>query len=95
MALLGSMQGLGNEISATFPRDKKGVGPGGSLPRDADRARRVTGAEAKQRYMMRSSRGLAVTPGVRPLFAIGLPSISWMSAVKSLGGALEMWLPTP
>ena len=40
------------------------------------------------------SRGLAVIPGMRPRLAIGLPSISLMSPVKSMGVAPEMYDPT-
>ena len=55
------------------------------------RDRRAEASDAWARtYITRSRRGLGVTPGVRPRLAIGLPSISWMSAVKSFGEALEM-----
>ena len=39
--------------------------------------------------------GLFVNPGIRPRFAIGLPSISFRSPVKSIGGAALIALPTP
>jgi len=35
-----------------------------------------------------------VRPGIRPRFAIGLPSISLMSPVKSIGVAPLMYEPT-
>ena len=40
------------------------------------------------------SRGEGVRPGIRPRFAIGLPSISLMSQVKSIGVAPLMYDPT-
>src|SRR5207344_2828741 len=40
------------------------------------------------------SRGLSVRPGIRPRFAIGRPSISLMSPVKSIGAAPLMYEPT-
>lgn len=39
-------------------------------------------------------RGLAVVPGIRPRLAIGRPSISLMSPVKSIGVAPLMYDPT-
>ena len=41
-------------------------------------------------YRNRLSLGLWVMPGIRPLFATGLPSISFMSIVISIGLAAEM-----
>jgi hypothetical protein len=40
------------------------------------------------------SRGDSVRPGIRPRFAIGCPSISLMSPVKSIGAAPLMYEPT-
>ena len=50
-------------------------------------------AQTALRQAARSTRlslGLAVIPGIRPRFAIGCPSISLMSPVKSMGLAPEM-----
>ena len=46
--------------------------------------------ESEMGYITRFSRGLGVMPGILPLLAIGLPSISWRSAVKSIGLASLM-----
>src|SRR6185312_7052969 len=49
------------------------------------------------RYAARStdfSRGDSVIPGIRPRLAIGRPSISLMSPVKSIGVAPLMYEPT-
>ena len=40
------------------------------------------------------SRGDSVMPGIRPRLAIGRPSISLMSPVKSIGDAPLMYEPT-
>ena len=36
-------------------------------------------------YSTRFNLGLGVMPGILPRLAIGLPAISWRSAVKSIG----------
>src|SRR5438309_377868 len=39
--------------------------------------------------------GLGAAPGMRPRLVIGLPPISLMSAVKAIGGAELIAIPTP
>src|SRR3954454_3672137 len=48
----------------------------------------------QSRRSTRCNRGLGVSPGMRPRLAIGLPSISLRSPVKSIGVAPLMKLPT-
>src|SRR4029077_7152059 len=43
----------------------------------------------------RARRGFGAAPGMRPRLVIGLPSISLMSAVKAMGGAELIDMPTP
>ena len=59
----------------------------GSLKEREPKEVRMTNKPA---YTIRLSLGLGVMPGVRPRLAIGLPSISCRSAVKSIGLASLM-----
>lgn len=45
--------------------------------------------------MTLTSRSLGAAPGMRPRLVFGLPSISLMSAVKEIGGAELIAMPTP
>ena len=58
------------------------------------RCRRARLALAVGRQVDRLSRGESVSPGMRPRLAIGRPSISLMSPVKSIGVAPLMYDPT-
>ena len=49
---------------------------------------------ADSAYRTRLSLGLGVMPGILPRLAMGLPSTSCRSAVKSSGRASLIWLPT-
>ena len=72
------------------PADPPGPGPRLGLREDVG-ARR--GVQAPLRQVVRSTTcnlGLGVSPGIRPRLAIGCPSISLMSPVKSMGLAPEM-----
>ena len=85
------MQGAGQEVLGTFPEGSKELPRRGPVYLGREPVRRMPQvAQGERAYITRSRRGLAVSPGVRPLFATGLPSISRMSAVKSLGRALAM-----
>ena len=41
-------------------------------------------------YFTRERRGFSILPGILPRFAMGTPSISFMSRVMSMGFAWEM-----
>src|SRR5581483_3399334 len=53
------------------------------------------GAASCRGQMNRCKRGLGRAPGMRPRLVMGLPSISLMSAVKAIGGAAAIDIPTP
>lgn len=78
------VQGVRDAAEPQGPRrglgPRQDVGAGGSVQTALRQAARST----------RLSLGLAVIPGIRPRFAMGRPSISLMSAVKSMGLAPEM-----
>ena len=57
--------------------------------------RRLSRSPSRQRARSTGwSRGDSVRPGIRPRLAIGRPSISLMSPVKSIGVAPLMYEPT-
>ena len=79
--------------------DLEGAGDAADAPRPGDRlvprqeVRAGARAQVALRQEARSTRlslGLDVVPGIRPRLAIGRPSISLMSPVKSMGLAPEM-----
>ena len=78
------LEGIGDPADARGPLDRLGPGqdvrPGGGVQTALRQAARST----------RFNLGLAVVPGIRPRLAIGRPSISLMSPVKSIGLAPEM-----
>lgn len=82
----------GPQVEVEGARDAPDArGPGrGIRPREDVAA---AGAQPALRQAARSTRlslGLEVIPGIRPRLAIGRPSISLMSPVKSIGLAPEM-----
>ena len=61
----------------------------------ASSARGLVGEKGCPRQMTRARRGFGAAPGTRPRLVIGLPPISLMSAVKAIGGAELIDIPTP
>src|SRR5438552_4183877 len=50
---------------------------------------------ARSNQITRARRGFGAAPGMRPRLVMGLPAISLISAVKAIGGAELIAIPTP
>src|SRR5947209_1118175 len=77
---------------------ERGVGLGDDPLVGAHAARPARGLVLEKSVLgqiTRARRGFGAAPGMRPRLVTGLPSISLMSAVKAIGGAELIAIPTP
>ena len=97
-ALRGTRR-LADDEKAGAPYAGKGrVGLGDDPLVGADGASAACGLQRQELFLFQMTlarRGFGAAPGMRPRLVIGLPSISLMSAVKAMGGAELIDMPTP